>query len=143
MEKHKYTCNYCFEEFIPKRRRVQKFCSATCRSKAHHLRQTSKANPTTIKPPIKVPPVAPAPSKSKVEAMSSAGVGNVVVGTLIADGIKALMAAMKNKPATKGELNELLEKLNNRYHLIKNMAPNLNGEYPYFDLVENVVIYSK
>ena len=137
MEKHKYTCNYCFEEFIPTRRRVQKFCSATCRSKSHHAKISESNLPTEQVVSTDTP------LETKIKKMSLSGIGNATAGTLAADLLKSALTKNENKPATKGDLNILLAKLNDRYHLIKNMAPNLKGEYPYFDLVENVVIYSK
>jgi len=135
-----YTCKYCFKEFEPKRRRVQKYCSNTCRSKAHHARQTKSHFLATKPTEVSVPNNMPSPSK---KSMSMAGVGNAAAGTLAADAIKTLLTKESNKPATKGDLSQLLEKLNGRYHLINNMPPNFRGEYPYFDLVEGVVVYLK
>ena len=134
-----YTCKYCYKEFEPKRRRVQKFCSNTCRSKAFHARKTNTlatAHNTEISKPVNSP-------NPQTQKMSLAGVGNATAGTLAADAIKNLLTKQTNKPATKGDLAQLLEKLNGRYHLVNNMNPNPKGEYPYFDLVDNVVVYLK
>ena len=35
METYLYTCQHCFKEFVPTRRRVHKFCSDSCRV-SHH-----------------------------------------------------------------------------------------------------------
>lgn len=134
-----YTCEYCYKEFEPKRRRVQKFCSNTCRSKAHHAKKTS--TPVTKKTDgLSVPNNLP---KTTNEKMSATGIGNAAVGSLAADALKSLFTKEQNKPATKGDLALLLEKLNSRYHLITNLAPNALGRHPYFDVVEGVVVFLK
>ena len=74
---------------------------------------------------------------------SAAGMITTVAGTLAADAIKSLLTKESNKPATKGDLTQLLEKLNSRYHLVSNMPPNALGQYPYFDMVEGVVVYMR
>ena len=42
LEPKHYTCNYCQQNFVPKRRRVQKYCSNSCRSSAYQLRKGNK-----------------------------------------------------------------------------------------------------
>ncbi|WP_405570221.1 hypothetical protein [Winogradskyella sp. Asnod2-B02-A] len=133
-----YTCEYCYKEFEPKRRRVQRYCSNTCRSKAYHARKTNTL--TTSKSEDIA--ITNNDNSSQKETMSLAGIGNATAGTLAADAIKSLLTKESNKPATKGDLTQLLEKLNGRYHLVKNMNPNIKGEYPYFDMVEGNVVYS-
>ncbi|SDH29973.1 hypothetical protein [Winogradskyella thalassocola] len=132
-----YTCEYCYKEFEPKRRRVQRYCSNTCRSKAYHARKTS-ALVTTKSDKVSVLENSP---ETSIEKMSLPGVGNAAVGILAVDILKNIITKESNKPATKGDLTQLIENLNRRYHLIKNMAPNAFGQYPYFDLVEGVVVY--
>ena len=41
-EKYKYKCDYCSKKYKPKRRRAQKYCSNSCRSKAYRKRQLTK-----------------------------------------------------------------------------------------------------
>jgi len=136
-----YTCKYCYKEFEPKRRRVQKYCSDTCRSKAYHFRKTKEAQLSTNKSTgLAAPKDMPTPSKEK---MSLAGVGNAALGNFAADSLKSLFTKESNKPATKGDLAQLLEKLNGRYHLITNMVPDPFGKLPYFDMVEGVLVYLK
>ncbi|MAX71247.1 MAG: hypothetical protein CMC76_09130 [Flavobacteriaceae bacterium] len=73
--------------------------------------------------------------------MSLAGIGNAATGTLLADTITKLLTSEKNKPATKGDLISIIEKLNARYHPIKNLPANHLGDYPYYDMQEGIVIY--
>jgi hypothetical protein len=140
MEETKYyKCNYCFNEYTPNRRRVQIYCSNTCRSKAHHAK---KNNTTTLA--IKELPQVPIPStKTKVESMSMAGVGNAAIGSLAADALNKILTKEENKPLTKGDLNKLLEVLNQRYHLVKNIPPRIDGAQPYFDLTTNNIVFFK
>ena len=75
-----YTCEYCYNEFEPTRRRVQKYCSNTCRSKAYHYR---KAVPNTL-PASQLKneniSTTSTPSKTKTETISAAGIGNAAAG---------------------------------------------------------------
>jgi hypothetical protein len=76
------------------------------------------------------------------EQMSMAGVANATTGVFIADGLKTLLTKADNKPATKGDLKLLTERLLGRYHLVKNLPCNIIGEYPYYDLLERNIVYS-
>lgn len=50
MESHHYTCHYCQKEFVPKRRKVQKFCSTSCRVRHHQTSKGLKANQSLAQP---------------------------------------------------------------------------------------------
>jgi len=142
METKFYTCQYCFKEFEPKRRRVQKYCSTTCRVKSHHAKKTSNKSPVavpSIKDKIKVPV---SPKLSKVESMSVAGTANAAAGSLLADGVKNIMTPLHSKNATKGDLENLRKQLISRYHRISNLAPRSDGAKPYFDMNTGEVVYS-
>lgn len=135
-----YTCDYCYKEFEPKRRRVQKYCSNSCRSSAYQQRKALKNNKKNAIDNFMESNVPQLPNKQKITV---AGVGNAALGSLAADGVKSILTPRKNKPATKGDIELLLEKLGNRFHLIQNLPPNLKGEYPYFDLYQGVMVYLK
>jgi len=85
-------------------------------------------------PPIKVPEFG----KQK---MTYAGVGDAAAGSLLADGLKSIFTSNSSKPVTKGDLNEILEKLNARYLLVRNIPQNNLGKHPYYDLIECVIVY--
>jgi len=72
--------------------------------------------------------------------MSLAGVGNATTGALIAEGIISLFTSGGNKPATKNDIVNLLNKMN-RYHKIKNLPLNIYSQQPYFDLTIGTVVY--
>ncbi|WP_249754723.1 hypothetical protein [Algibacter sp. L4_22] len=140
-----YTCEYCYKEFNPKRRRVQKYCSNTCRSKAHHARKKTE-NKLATNPDketkIEVATTPVLPKKTKVEAMSLSGTGNAAAGSLLADGLKSMLTPIENKAATKGDLENLKKQLLNRYFKINNLAPRHDGALPYFDIDTGDVFYS-
>ncbi|WP_159020624.1 hypothetical protein [Algibacter sp. L3A6] len=136
-----YTCEYCYKEFDPKRRRVQKYCSNSCRSKAHHARKKTDNTLATI-PEEKQDIDATIPKKTKVDSMSLAGTGNAIAGVLAVDGIKALFTSTENKPATKGDLENLKKQIVNRYHKITNLQQRNDGALPYYDMYTGEVVYS-
>ncbi|WP_274475380.1 hypothetical protein [Mangrovimonas aestuarii] len=133
MDSPTYICEYCHKEFEPKRRRVQKYCSDSCRVKAHHARKNKEDKKKESTPTL-------SPQKQKVEQVTLAGVGNSAFGTLAADAAKHIFTAEKNRPATKGDLADLKSTILSRYHLVKNFQPR-NGSYPYFDIETNEVVY--
>ena len=74
-----YTCKYCYKEFDPKRRRVQKYCSNSCRSKAHHARKKTETKLPIIsdsETKTEVSTLPTKPEKTTVDSMSLAGTGN-------------------------------------------------------------------
>lgn len=136
METHNYICKYCKKEFVPTRRRVQKYCKASCRSGAHQLRK--RALSTTKNQLVET---EKKPAKIKVEEISVSGVGNAALGTVAADLTKSIFTRTENKPATKGDLSKLQENLIGRYHKIANMNARIDGALPYFDMETKEVVY--
>ena len=114
MENRNYRCNYCKKEYIPKRRRVQKFCSNSCRVGFFKLQKKSSMSNSELSS------LGKKPKKQTVEAMSIAGIGNAAIGTIAADTIKSIFVNDDNKPATKADLKRLSLKLE-RFQLIKNI----------------------
>ena len=139
-----YVCNYCHKDYEPKRRRVQKYCSATCRSKAYHARTTTTITTKTglaVQTQDTTSKLANLSNKAKIETMSSAGIGNATVGALAADVIKATFTHNDNRPATKGDLKNMVSEINGRYHYVTNLPHRYDGALPYFDLDTNEVVY--
>ncbi|WP_372521218.1 hypothetical protein [Mesoflavibacter sp.] len=133
LEPKYYTCNYCKQDFVPKRRRVQKYCSNSCRSSAYQLRKGNKNNlPATNNTK---------PVTEQNDKMTLAGVGNAAVGSMVAGGLVKLFTNEKNKPATKGDIDLLVQKLGGRYHLVKNLQPNAQGALPHYDLIKGIIVY--
>ena len=141
MDQKYYICKYCFKEFEPTRRRIQKYCSNTCRSKAYHARQSTA---TSAKEEIlETTKESIPPKKTKIESVSLAGIGNAAGGTIAADALKSIVTSFDDKPATKGDLKKLKEQILGRYHIINNLAPRYDGALAYYDMETNMVIYFK
>ena len=134
MDTHKYKCNYCHEEYIPKRRYVQRFCCDSCRSKYHHQRVKNNNKLKSNDEENKNKKIG------KVDKMSLAGVGNAAAGTLAAKGLMNLFIKEGDKPATKNDLLKLLNKLD-RYQKINNLPLNIYNKNPYFDMKFGTVVY--
>lgn len=139
MENYHYTCQYCGKEYKPNRRKKQKYCSNSCRTRAFQLR--------TPKLGSIVPSVEKKPESVKIDKISKAGVGNAFLGTLLADGVQTLAKKVfeneDDKAATKKDLKEMKELIVNRFHPILNMAPNPFGNYPFYDSETKSIVYLK
>ncbi|GGI56858.1 hypothetical protein [Winogradskyella haliclonae] len=142
-DKYHYICNYCYEEFVPKRRKVQKYCSNTCRSKAWQENNSNKSsNKNSLTMPVYDNTISNIPKQEgKVNKMSFPGIANAALGNVAADAIKSILTPDNKKPATKADINDLLERLDIRYHYIKNLPQDDKGRYPFFDLQEGMLVY--
>lgn len=78
--------------------------------------------------------------KSKTEEMSISGIGNAAAGTAFVDAIKHMLTPEHNKPATKGDLVKLANHLKG-YHRIKNLKPDVYGQFPYLEVETGNLIY--
>ena len=128
-------CKYCGVEYTPKRRRVQKFCSNSCRSLNHRDKKRLENKTNQIQKTSEMK------GSSKVDKMSIAGVGNVVAGNVVAEISKALFTPKKNQAATKGDLEDLKLTLKGRFFLAKNIPRDTQGRIAYYDLKTGNVIY--
>ena len=133
MEQHQYTCQYCGINYTPKRRKKQKYCTNSCRTRAYQLRNP-KLGSTVL-------PVGLKPESVKIDKMSFAGVGNAAAGVAVVKLAERLFTADENKPATKKDLKNLESKLVNRYYPIKNGQKNMLGKLPYFDVETSSIVY--
>lgn len=132
MEKHRYKCHYCGAKYIPKRRHVQKYCSNSCRVNAFKLRNKSEKN---------LPEVQKNKKQQTKDKMSWSGVGNAAAGVLATNLATSLFTKEENKPATKGDIQKLLNAEVNKIILIKNMPPRIDGARAYFDTNQQILIY--
>lgn len=135
MENHLYVCEYCSKEYKPNRRKKQKYCSNSCRTRAFVIRN-SKGLGLIKKDTEKKDPI-------KVEKISVAGVGNAAIGSLAVQLATNLFTSEENKPATKKDLKNLAALLQHRYHPILNIPLRQDGAKPYYDLETKNIIYRK
>lgn len=136
METYHYNCQYCGKEYIPKRRRVQKYCCTSCKNNSYHLKKEKNMIVTSEKE-------TPQEKPMQIEKMSWAGFGNAAAGTLAVNVATNLFTSEENKPATKKDLRNLENKLKQRYFIVKNLAPKSDGSLPYFDIQTNTIIAIK
>lgn len=134
MDTKLYTCHYCFEEYRPKRRYVQKFCSNTCRSKAYHIK--NKKVGLNIGKEVGIPEVRP----NKIERMSLPGIGNAMAGDFLYKTLEKALTSEANLSATKGDVWEIAKRME-RYHKITNLALREDGFIPHYDMETKQVVY--
>ena len=141
METYLYICEYCSNNFTPKRRGIQRFCRASCRASSHNKnKRQSLSVPGSESNKDKNNPI-------KIEKVSWAGVKNAAAGALIADGIlhavKTIIINDEDKPATKKDLADLAKSLKGRYFPIKNAPIRADGAKPFYDIQTQMYVYFK
>ena len=136
MENRYYTCQYCKKEFIPKRRRVQKFCSSSCRVSSHRLHKSSTVQQKQQEVSERI---------DKKDKIGIHQIGASTLGTMTGKFVYDKLTPLKNRAATKGDLQLLLSELKQteRYYEVKNLPGRIDGAKPFFDIIEREVIYIK
>lgn len=138
MDTKLYICRYCFEEFKPRRRHVQKYCSNSCRSKAHHFR--NKKAGLNISGEVSKQEVVAETGPNKIEGMSLPGIGNSFVANAAYKLAENVFTAQMNKPATKGDIKEIIRRMD-RYHKITNLPLREDGFVPLYDIDTQQIVY--
>jgi len=136
MDNFLYNCKYCGKKYKPKKRRIQKFCSTSCRVNAFKHRQ--KLN--EIKIPDNSFKDASSDNKHK-ETVNAAGIINAAIGHAAIDISKSLFTREENKPVTKKDIQGLLSTIQERYKPIINMPTKNDGTKPFYDTVQKAVLY--
>lgn len=134
-------CNNCGNDYVPKRRGVQKFCSNSCRSRSWLLKQNKPKIPKTIteQEQIQVPRNLSIPKKDKISAV---GVGNAALGAAAVDLVKHVFTSEDQKSATKKDIKELKSLISGqRYFEVKNIPKDSYGRVPYYDVETRNVVY--
>ncbi|WNH11150.1 hypothetical protein [Thalassobellus suaedae] len=133
-------CLECGDDFIPKRRGVQKFCSNSCRSRHWLLKQNkTKVSKILEKQKNQLPDVK---SGNKADGMSLAGVGNAAVGVAVVEVVKNILKTEDNKPATKNDIRELKTLINGgRFLPVNNVPKDSFGRHPYYDIETGNVVF--
>jgi len=136
MVNHLYKCNYCGEEYKPKKRGTQKFCKTSCRVNSHQRKKKIEK----ISLP-KLPHTENTTANSYEDKVNAAGIINSALGTGLANGVQAVFTKAENKPATKKDIENLISKIQERYQPVRNMRPNPDGTMPFYDMVQKTVLY--
>jgi len=137
MDTYKYTCGYCSKDYKPRRRRVQKYCSTSCRVGAFKLKNKKRnlqETETLAKESSNRSPI-------KIEQPSMAGVANAALGSAAVGALTKLLTKPENKPATKGDIDRIVSLIQNRYLPILNLKLGTNASKPHYDIVTKKVIY--
>lgn len=135
MENYRYICHYCGKEYVPTRRKVQKHCSNSCRTRSYQLRNP-KLGFTT-------PALQQKRNPTQIDKVSLAGVANAALGTAAVDLAKYMFTSDENKVATKKDIREIKELVTKRFRLVGNIPKDGLGNSPFFDMLTSNVIYLK
>jgi len=146
-------CKQCSELYVPTRRGAQKFCSASCRSRYWFLKKQgkSKSGKDLLKQVVDTKEQKPQEIKDdkpiSVEKMSLPGVGNSFWGALAAEAVAGVVKNAgkrdSDKPATKGDIDQLYETFNKRYLPIVNYQDPFNRRAFYDKETCSIVIYNE
>jgi len=135
MDQYLYKCHYCGKDYKPRRRHKQKFCSNSCRVNAFNFRtKKDKGNLAKVS-------TSPSEINNKKEGISLAGIGNATIANFTTDLAKTLFTREENKPATKGDIQALLNGSKERYLPISNLPIRNDGALPFYDTVTKEMIY--
>lgn len=137
MEKYQYICHYCGKEYVPSRRRVQKYCRTSCRVNAFNQR-TKKTAPPSEKG------LSVSQNKDQDQPkINLAGIGNAAIANVATDFAKHIFIKEDNKPATKGDLKALLTKNQERYFPVVNAPQKSDGTKAFYDSVSKIIVYRR
>jgi len=131
-----YNCNYCGEEYKPKKRGTQKFCKTSCRVNSHQRKKKIEK----ISLP-KLPHTENTTANSYEDKVNAAGIINSALGTGLANGVQAVFTKPGNKPATRKDIQDLISQVKERYLPILNMPQHADGKRPFYDTVQRAVLY--
>lgn len=137
MEKYQYICHYCGKEYVPSRRRVQKYCRTSCRVNAYN--QRTKITAISPEKGLSVPQK----ESQGQHGISLAGIGNAAIANLTTDLAKHFFTKEDNKPATKSDLRALMNQPQQRYLPVQNAPERNDGTSAFYDTTTKQVIYLK
>ncbi|MFD0976811.1 hypothetical protein [Salinimicrobium gaetbulicola] len=136
MENHLYICEYCSKKYLPRRRHKQRFCSNSCRVNAHNRKRKLlllSKNKGLNKPS----------DHQTKNGITWGGIGNAAIANVATEVGKSIFIKEENKPATKGDIQNLANKIGERYILIKNMDARADGAPAYFDTTLKEIVHLK
>jgi hypothetical protein len=145
MEKRLYTCQFCQKEFEPTRRKVQKFCSHTCRSKNHYHQKNKGKDNKSPNEKLQEAFESDHNKKTAVDELSLPGVGNSFFGSLAVEVVTGVAKnAWKREAdysATKGDINEIKDLLRKRYFPVVNITSDALQRKAYYDMFSGKIVF--
>jgi hypothetical protein len=145
-ETYTYLCHYCQKEYIPKKRKVQKFCSAGCRVRAHQVKNKDREFNKELEND-NTGQNADADNQEKSNTNEPVKVKNTVnlpdvtnsfLGTFAAIKVQQLLTKDSKKSITKADMETYKNLENgNRYRKVQNWPTN---EHVYFDTLNDILV---
>ena len=129
-------CDHCGDDYTPKRRGTQKFCSNSCRSRSWLLKQKKNKVPEKIDETKNQLPITKSPANKG--GMTWGGVGEAATGTGIVEVAKHVLGIA---PATKKDIQELKAFIKGRYLPVNNAPKDLMGRSAFYDVETCKVVY--
>ena len=81
--------------------------------------------------------------KPQKEGISMAGIGNATIANVVTEVGKSIFIKEENKPVTKGDFQNLADRISQRYILIRNMNARADGAPAYFDTKLQEIVHLK
>jgi len=135
MENHLYTCHYCGIKYKPNRRNKQLYCSNSCRVNSFNIKKKEALQNN------KKGLAIPKQKNESVQKINIAGIGNAAIANVATEFAKNIFTKEENKPATKGDLQGMLSKIQLRYMPISNMPNRVDGAKPFYDSGTETVVF--
>ncbi len=141
MEK-KYYCEYCGDQYVPKRRGVQRFCSTSCRTLQWRKDKAVKREQLLPDATLNESQTLKATENElRKESISIAGDANAAIGTAAVDLVKNIFTPKDDMPATKRDIQEVKALLKDRYFPVRNINKDAYGRLAYYDIETGNLIY--
>ena len=135
MENYLYTCHYCGIKYKPNRRNKQLFCSNSCRVNSFNIKK-KKAIQNNKKGLAN-----PEQKKESEQKINLAGIGNAAIANIATDFAKTIFTRDENKPATKGDIQAIMNVSQQRYFPVHNAPIGKDGTSAYYDTKTKTVVY--
>ena len=129
-----YTFKYWDKTYVPRRRFKQKFCSNSCRVNSHNRNKKLQLNQATKG--LKVPT-----EKEQKDGITWGGIGNATIANIATEVGKSIFTREENKPATKGDIQAIMNVSQQRYYPVQNAPKGKDGTSAYYDTKTKTVGY--
>ena len=153
-ETYEYTCHYCKKKYVPKRRRINKFCSNSCRSGNWHLLNPKEmvvnVEREEFRLPVETKPQKKEKLEKKINKMRKELKTNKpstlidfltsTAGAFVGSKLERASLNEENKPLTKGDMMSLLSNMQ-RFQKVNNLPPNGFGQLPFIDVTTGNIEY--
>ena len=103
--KKKYYCEHCGDQYVPRRRGVQRFCSTSCRTLQWRIDKQEKKDQLLPVATLNEPQASKvSENEPRKESISFAGATNAALGTAAVGLMKNILTPKGDMPATKRDI---------------------------------------